>query len=63
MNGLETTMVKYLPVIPLFYGMGWDEYVTKQFVGWPDAQNPYCTGGSVDTLTSEPTLLQVHLRS
>jgi peptide/nickel transport system substrate-binding protein len=30
-----------LPTIPLVYGAGWDEYNTKDFTGWPTADNPY----------------------
>ncbi|MHB1627941.1 MAG: ABC transporter substrate-binding protein [Bacilli bacterium] len=41
---LESVMVHSLPYIPVVYGAGWNEYSTKNFVGWPDAQNPYATG-------------------
>ncbi len=41
---LESAMVHSLPYIPLVYGAGWNEYSTKNFVGWPSAQNPYAAG-------------------
>ncbi|KUO95966.1 ABC transporter substrate-binding protein [Ferroacidibacillus organovorans] len=41
---LEDAMVKSLPYIPLVYGVGWNEYSTKNFVGWPNAANPYAQG-------------------
>lgn len=41
---LESAMVYSLPYIPLVYGVGWNEYSTQNFVGWPNAQNPYAQG-------------------
>ncbi|MHB1627101.1 MAG: ABC transporter substrate-binding protein [Bacilli bacterium] len=41
---LESTMVNSLPYIPLVYGVGWNEYSTQNWVGWPNAQNPYAQG-------------------
>jgi len=41
---LENAMVYSLPYIPLVYGVGWNEYSTQNYVGWPDAQNPYAAG-------------------
>lgn len=38
---LATIESTKLPVIPLVYGAGWDEYNTKDFTGWPTASNPY----------------------
>ena len=61
-NGLETIMVKYMPVIPVFYAMFWDEFVTRQIVGWPYAKDPYADGGSIGEF-NEPALLQIHLRN
>lgn len=40
---LQETMIKQVPLIPLFYNANWNEYSTKDFVGWPDASNPYAT--------------------
>lgn len=42
--GLESAMAYSLPYIPLVYGVGWNEYSTKSYVGWPSASNPYAAG-------------------
>jgi peptide/nickel transport system substrate-binding protein len=31
-------------VIPLFYGVAWDEYNTSKFTGWPTSSNEYAPG-------------------
>ncbi len=41
---LENSMVYFLPYIPLVYGVGWNEYSTKNYVGWPSASDPYAAG-------------------
>lgn len=38
---LEKAVANNLPAIPLIYGATWYEYNTKNFTGWPTAQNPY----------------------
>jgi peptide/nickel transport system substrate-binding protein len=40
---LEAIMYEQVPLIPLFYNANWNQYSTKKFVGWPDANNPYAT--------------------
>lgn len=40
-QGLETTMVKNLPVIPLMGAADWAEFQTNKVTGWPSASNPY----------------------
>jgi peptide/nickel transport system substrate-binding protein len=40
---LEKIMIDQVPLIPLFYNANWNQYSTKDFVGWPDANNPYAT--------------------
>jgi peptide/nickel transport system substrate-binding protein len=47
-----------LPVIPMFYGVAWDEYNTTHFTGWPDASNQYATG-EPDGPQNEYTVLQL----
>jgi peptide/nickel transport system substrate-binding protein len=44
MVGLEKIVATQLPVIPLFYGVAWDEYNTSKFTGWPTASNEYAPG-------------------
>lgn len=41
LNKLQKIMVEQLPTIPLVEGAGWNEYSTKNWVGWPTADNPY----------------------
>jgi len=43
MHDIEATMVKDVPVIPLFYANAFGEYTTTHAVGWPTASNPYET--------------------
>ncbi|WAH37179.1 ABC transporter substrate-binding protein [Alicyclobacillus dauci] len=40
---LEKTMLTQVPLIPLFYNANWNQYSTKKYEGWPDANNPYAT--------------------
>jgi peptide/nickel transport system substrate-binding protein len=42
--GLEKIVATQLPVIPLFYGVAWDEYNTAKFTGWPTPSNEYAPG-------------------
>lgn len=41
MNLLQLVMLEQVPSIPLFFNPTWFEYSTKDFVGWPTAQNAY----------------------
>ena len=43
-QGIEKVFVDNQPFIPLWTGADYDEYSTKNFVGWPDASNPYASG-------------------
>jgi peptide/nickel transport system substrate-binding protein len=42
--GIEDIMVSQLPVLPLTVNVYWDEYTTKNWTGWPDANNAYDSG-------------------
>ena len=42
--GIEKIVATQLPVIPLFYGVAWDEYHTNKFTGWPTPSNQYAPG-------------------
>ncbi len=42
--GLEKLVAAQLPVIPLFYGVAWDEYNTSKFTGWPGPSDEYAPG-------------------
>ncbi|HEX3790158.1 MAG TPA: ABC transporter substrate-binding protein [Pseudonocardiaceae bacterium] len=49
MTQLEQIMVQQMPMIPLVAANAGGEYSTKNWVGWPDASNPYAP--------EQPTLL------
>ncbi len=42
--GIEKVFVENQPFIPLWTGVDFDEYSTKNFTGWPDQSNPYASG-------------------
>jgi peptide/nickel transport system substrate-binding protein len=52
-----------LPYIPQYDGVGWLQYQTETFVGWPSPENPYTVTGWGQT-TGQFTMiaLNVHLR-
>jgi peptide/nickel transport system substrate-binding protein len=56
--GIEKIVATQLPIIPIFYGVAWDEYNTKVFTGWPTASNPYAPG-EPDNPMDEITLLRL----
>jgi peptide/nickel transport system substrate-binding protein len=41
MSKLQKVLLDDVPLIPVTEQVDWDQYSTKQFVGWPTAQNPY----------------------
>jgi peptide/nickel transport system substrate-binding protein len=43
-QGIEDIMVNQLPAIPLTVNVDWDEFTTKNWVGWPDSSNSYDVG-------------------
>jgi peptide/nickel transport system substrate-binding protein len=43
--GIEKIVATQLPIIPLYYGVSWDEYSTAHFTGFASASNPYAPGG------------------
>jgi peptide/nickel transport system substrate-binding protein len=44
MGKVEKLFVDLAPVLPLFPGPDWDEYSTKNFTGFPSAENHYAGG-------------------
>jgi peptide/nickel transport system substrate-binding protein len=55
---LEEYVAANLPVIPTVYGASFDEYNTRAFTGWPDANNAY-ESGSPNTPTNEVIVLHL----
>src|SRR5579863_1965570 len=49
LNTLEGIVATQAPVIPLLYGAAWYEYSTKDYTGWPTANNQY-----VDPVPNSP---------
>jgi peptide/nickel transport system substrate-binding protein len=41
MSKLQKILLDDVPLIPITEQVDWDQYSTKQFVGWPTAQDPY----------------------
>jgi peptide/nickel transport system substrate-binding protein len=41
MSKLQKILLDDVPLIPITEQVDWDQYSTKQFVGWPTPQNPY----------------------
>ena len=41
MSKLEKILLDDVPLIPVTEQVDWDQYSTKQFVGWPTAADPY----------------------
>ncbi len=50
-----------LPSVPMFFNPLWFQYNTTYFVGWPNADNPYCFP-SPNGMQKMPVLLTIHSR-
>ncbi|HEY1350141.1 MAG TPA: ABC transporter substrate-binding protein [Ktedonobacteraceae bacterium] len=59
LNGLQQIMVEQLPSIPLVYGATWYEYSTRNFTGWPDANNAYASPAPFDFPDAEVVALNL----
>jgi peptide/nickel transport system substrate-binding protein len=59
--GIERVMVTKLPIIPLMYQVGWGQYETGTFTGWPSASNPYAIVYPYAAPSNE--LVVLHLRA
>jgi peptide/nickel transport system substrate-binding protein len=51
-----------VPVIPITARTNFFDYNTKDFVGWPDAENPYNAGEAPDNPGGKLVLINVHKR-
>lgn len=60
LNGLQKIMVEQVPAIPLIYNVGWYEYTTTRFVGWPTPQDPYAVPSPYIYPDSEIVALHLH---
>jgi peptide/nickel transport system substrate-binding protein len=59
---LEQIVATQLPVIPIFYGVAWDEYNTTHFTGWPGPTDEYDPGEPSGPF-NEYTVLQLTPKS
>ena len=59
LNGLQQVMVEQLPSIPLVYGATWYEYSSRNFSGWPDANNAYASPAPFDFPDAEIVALNL----
>ena len=58
-SGIEQIMVSQIPVIPLTVNVTWDEFTTVNWVGWPDANNPYDYGSPYSMPDAENVVLHL----
>lgn len=58
---LEKVLLDDVPLIPITEQVDWDQYSTKQFVGWPTAQDPYAQPFAGYTFP-DWTVVALHLR-
>ncbi|HEY5003626.1 MAG TPA: ABC transporter substrate-binding protein [Ktedonobacteraceae bacterium] len=59
LNGLQQVMVEQLPSIPLVYGATWYEYSSRNFAGWPSANNAYASPAPFDFPDAEVVALSL----
>ncbi|HLG62192.1 MAG TPA: ABC transporter substrate-binding protein [Ktedonosporobacter sp.] len=57
--GIQKTFVENQPFIPLWTGADYDEYLTKNFTGWPDQNNPYASGSPNTAPDCEQVILHL----
>ena len=61
MEEVITIFLRDLPSVPMFFNPVWFEYSTRNFVGWPSAENPYAEPRPTG-MDKMPILLSIHLR-
>lgn len=61
MNKLEDIVARDMPSVPLVETPNWFEYSTKNYIGWPNAGNPYAQGGP--WVSPANSLVVTHLKS
>lgn len=61
MTAVVEQFLKDTPCVPLFFNPTWFEYSTRNFVGWPSAEDPYAWP-IVNGLQKTPIFLRLHLK-
>jgi len=59
MSAIVSQFMKDTPCVPMFFNPTWFEYTTRNFVGWPSADDPYAWP-SVIGMQKMPILLAIH---
>lgn len=59
MAAIVSQFMKDTPCVPMFFNPTWFEYTTRNFVGWPSADDPYAWP-SVIGMQKMPILLSIH---
>lgn len=63
MSKLQSVLLNDVPLIPVTEQVDWDEYSTKEFVGWPTPQDPYAQPFAGYTIPDwEMVVLHLHRR-
>ena len=60
---IEGYMIKDVPIIPVTESVDWFQYNTKDFGGWPTADNPYAQPAAFNFPDNEQVLLNVYSKS
>ena len=61
MDTILTAVMRDTPLVPLFFNPIWFEYSTRNFVGWPHANNAY-TAPKTSRMAKMPVFLNIHLK-
>ncbi len=59
LDGIEQIMVQQVPLVPIFYNVGFAEWSTSKVVGWPSTSDPYQLPGPTGI---EDEVVLLHLR-
>ncbi|HEX6121660.1 MAG TPA: ABC transporter substrate-binding protein, partial [Ktedonobacterales bacterium] len=60
--GITNIMVEKMPVIPVLGAVQFFEYSTKNWTGWPTAENPYCVGSAYNLAAGDNGQVILHLQ-
>lgn len=59
---LQQVMLTQIPVIPMTESVSWFQYSTKNFAGWPSANDPYALPAPYATPDNEQVLLHLTVK-
>lgn len=58
-NALQEVMLEEVPVVPVLESVSWFQYNTKDFTGWPTADDPYALPAPYAVPDNEQVLLRL----